>query len=216
MTKDAGPPAPTGPAAPPGRSAPPGVSAIPTLTAERLLLRPFLETDEDAALEFHSREDVTRYIPWPVRNRQQVREAIAKYIAGQSLTADGDWMNFAVVETATGLMIGQVLLGLHSVEHRGGELGYAFNPSVSGRGVATEACAEMLRWGFTEVGLHRIVARIDARNTASERVAVRLGMRREAHLRENEFFKGEWTDELDYALLASEWAQAAPGRAPNG
>ena len=41
----------------------------------------------------------------------------------------------------------------------------------------------------------------------------RLGMRREAHLRENEFVKGEWTDELVYAMLSSEWK---PGRAATG
>ena len=53
----------------------------------------------------------------------------------------------------------------------------------------------MLRHGFDGLGLHRIVGRLDARNTASARVLERLGMRREAHLRENEYVKGEWTDE---------------------
>jgi RimJ/RimL family protein N-acetyltransferase len=38
----------------------------------------------------------------------------------------------------------------------------------------------------------------------------RLGMRREAHLIENEFVKGEWTDELDYANLEREWATRSP------
>jgi RimJ/RimL family protein N-acetyltransferase len=40
-------------------------------------------------------------------------------------------------------------------------------------------------------------------------VLERLGMRREAHLRENEFIKGEWCDELVYAMLASEWREPA-------
>ena len=59
--------------------------------------------------------------------------------------------------------------------------------------------------GFQTLGLHRIVARCDARNDASARVMERLGMRREAHLVENEMVKGEWTDELVYALLDREW-----------
>ena len=50
-----------------------------------------------------------------------------------------------------------------------------------------------------------MVARVDARNTASAAVARRIGMRQEAHLHENEWFKGEWTDELDFAVLAAEW-----------
>ncbi len=66
--------------------------------------------------------------------------------------------------------------------------------------------------GFQTLGLHRIVARCDARNVASARVMERLGMRREALLVENEMVKDEWTDELVYALLDREWRhrQAAP------
>jgi RimJ/RimL family protein N-acetyltransferase len=56
------------------------------------------------------------------------------------------------------------------------------------------------------LGLHRILGRLDARNAASAKLLERLGMRREAHIVENEFVKGEWTDELLYALLAREWA----------
>jgi RimJ/RimL family protein N-acetyltransferase len=63
----------------------------------------------------------------------------------------------------------------------------------------------MLALGFEGLGLHRIAGRLDGRNVASARVLERLGMRREAHLVENERVKGEWTDEVVYALLAREW-----------
>jgi RimJ/RimL family protein N-acetyltransferase len=56
-----------------------------------------------------------------------------------------------------------------------------------------------------------VVARVDARNVASQRVARRLGLREEAHLVSNEWFKGEWTSEVDYALLGHEWRD---GRMP--
>lgn len=49
------------------------------------------------------------------------------------------------------------------------------------------------------------LARIDERNTASAKVARRLGMRQEARLVHNEWFKGEWSTELDFAMLADEW-----------
>ena len=68
----------------------------------------------------------------------------------------------------------------------------------------------MLRLGFDGLRLHRIIARVDARNTASAAVLRRLGMRQEAYLRENEWFKGEWTDEIDFAILESEWRAATP------
>jgi len=50
------------------------------------------------------------------------------------------------------------------------------------------------------------VARVDERNESSARLARRLGMREEARLVENEFFKGEWSNELNFAILADEWA----------
>jgi RimJ/RimL family protein N-acetyltransferase len=69
----------------------------------------------------------------------------------------------------------------------------------------------LLRLGFEGLGLHRIVARCDARNTASARVMERNGMRREAHLLQNQFLKGEWIDELIYAILRGDWeARQAP------
>ncbi len=64
----------------------------------------------------------------------------------------------------------------------------------------------LLSLGFEEMKLHRIVGRCDARNTASARLLERLGMRREAHLVQNEWVKGEWTDELIFAMLDGEWA----------
>ncbi|SOD75174.1 RimJ/RimL family protein N-acetyltransferase [Jatrophihabitans sp. GAS493] len=201
------------------------MTGMPTLRTERLILRPFREADEEAAMRFHSREDVTRYIPWPARSREEVREAIAKYMTGQSLVNDGDFTNFAVVEApASGDgdgagdsagagagdevsdLIGQVVLMLPSAEHRHGEIGYIFDPSAQGRGYAAEACRAVLSWGFSEFDLHRVSAHIDARNKPSAALAARLGMRLEGHLVENEWFKGEWSDELIYAVLAEEWA----------
>ena len=76
---------------------------------------------------------------------------------------------------------------------------------TAGAALAAEAAHAVLHLAFGDLGLHRVIARIDARNMASARLVARLGMRQEAHLIENEWFKGEWTDELDFALLASEW-----------
>jgi len=50
-----------------------------------------------------------------------------------------------------------------------------------------------------------VKAQLDARNTASARLCERLGMTLEAHLRQDWWSKGEWTDTLVYGLLADEW-----------
>jgi RimJ/RimL family protein N-acetyltransferase len=75
----------------------------------------------------------------------------------------------------------------------------------------TEACRVLLALAFDGLGLHRVMARVDARNDASARVLRRLGMRQESHLRENEWFKGEWSDELDFAMLEDEWRALREG-----
>src|SRR5438128_1534770 len=119
--------------------------------------------------------------------------------AGPALTLAADLAQ-------TGEVVGHCMLVWHSQEHEQGEVGYVFNPAFQGRGLATEAVGALLRLGFDGLGQHRITGRLDARNVASARVLERAGLRREAHLVENEFVKGEWTDEVIYAMLRSEWS----------
>jgi RimJ/RimL family protein N-acetyltransferase len=82
------------------------------------------------------------------------------------------------------------MLRLKSLESRQGEIGWSLHPDAQGRGLATEGAREMLRIGFDELGLHRIVAGCDSRNTASLRVMERLGMRREAEFVDYEYCQG--------------------------
>ena len=105
-------------------------------------------------------------------------------------------------------MIGEFMLRLTSAESRQGEIGWSLHPDAHGRGLGTEGAREMLRLGFDELGLHRIVAECDPRNDASIRVMERLGMRREAHHLESEFLKGEWVGSYVCALLEDEWRDA--------
>ncbi len=178
--------------------------AYPVRT-ERLLLRPFTPDDIDDAFAYQSREDVCRYIPYPPRTRERVAERTAPPHARSTIEEPGHALLLAVQLRQAGRVIGDVMLHWASREHGTGEIGYVFNPDYAGHGYATEAVRELLRLGFADLHLHRIIARTDARNIASVGVLRRLGMRQEAHLVENEWFKGEWSDELDFAILASEW-----------
>ncbi|MEV0612025.1 GNAT family N-acetyltransferase [Nonomuraea sp. NPDC050404] len=175
------------------------------LETARLLLRPFTENDFDALYDLQSRPEVTRYLLFDTRDQGQVRQALQDRIRSAALEAEGDNLGLAVVLRATGEVIGEVVLFWRSREHRQGEIGYIFHPGHGGKGYATEASEEMLRLGFEELGLHRIVGRLNARNTASARVLQRLGMRREAELIHSQLLKGEWADEVVYAMLEDEW-----------
>jgi RimJ/RimL family protein N-acetyltransferase len=172
---------------------------------ERLLLRPLATGDADALVAYRGRADVSRYVPFEPMSRDAIIERIAGSWARTQLTDEGQSLTLGAQVTETGELAGDVVLFWHSRAHAGGELGYVFNPVLGGRGYATEAASMMLRLGFEGLGLHRIFARIDERNQPSVRLARRLGMRQEARLVDNEFFKGEWTTELDFAMLADEW-----------
>lgn len=161
--------------------------------------------DVDALYRIQSREDVARYLYWSPRTRDEVRETVAQRVNQYRLDEQNDCLSFVVERRDSGDVIGTSLLHWTSREHGQGELGYVLHPDCHGKGFATEITVELLRMGFEDVGMHRIYGRCDGRNIASARVMEKAGMRREAHLRENEFTKGEWTDEVIYALLASEW-----------
>jgi aminoglycoside 6'-N-acetyltransferase len=64
---------------------------------------------------------------------------------------------------------------------------------------------------FGIYGMRRVVAQLDARNTSSARLCERVGMTKEAHLRQDCWIKGEWTDHAIYGLLAQEWDTASRG-----
>ena len=174
------------------------------LSTERLLLRPLELGDAEAVHSYQSLPEFCRYVPYEPRSLDEVAERIARP-TGSTLEHEGDALVLGVVRRADGVLVGDVMLRWVSEEHAGGELGYGFHPSYRGNGYATEAARALLDLAFGPLGWHRVIARIDARNTASAAVLERLGMRREAYLRENEWFKGEWGDEIDYAVLASEW-----------
>jgi RimJ/RimL family protein N-acetyltransferase len=178
------------------------------VSTDRLLLRPLGAGDTGALLAYRSRPDVCRYVPFEPMTERDIAGRLAGPWAATELTAEGQSLTLGVEVKESGELIGDVILFWHSRLHAGGELGYVFAPGAGGQGYATEAARAVLRLGFEELGLHRITARIDERNEPSARLARRLGMRQEARLVHNELFKGEWSTELDFAMLAGEWAAA--------
>jgi aminoglycoside 6'-N-acetyltransferase len=104
-----------------------------------------------------------------------------------------------------GSVIGDLTMMFASEQDSQGEVGWIVHPDASGHGYATEAARGFISVAFREWKLHRVCAKLDPRNESSARLCDRLGMRKEAHLREESWFKGEWGDLAIYAILESEW-----------
>ncbi|WP_221939429.1 GNAT family N-acetyltransferase, partial [Streptomyces benahoarensis] len=187
------------------------------LRTARLDLRPVTDDDFAAIHAYQRLPEVCRYLYWGPLDEAGSRKSVATKAARTTLHTEGDVLQLAAVVRETGTLIGDMTFVWTSATHRQASIGYVFHPAHHGHGYATEASRALLALGFDHLGLHRIQAELDARNTVSARLLERLGMRREAHLVENEFLDGEWSDEVIYAMLAREWEAlraADPGAAP--
>ncbi len=179
------------------------------IRTERLLLRAFVPGDLGDVRAMQTDEDVVRYLEWGPRAPEEIAESLRKKIAATAIHGEGDALSLAAVLPETGEVVGDFVLHCVSAVDERGEIGFIVPPAHEGRGYATEAARALLRIAFDEVGFHRVIGQVESRNVASARVLEKLGMRREAHFVENVFVKGEWQDEMIYAILAREW-QVAP------
>ena len=182
------------------------------ITTARLRLRPLTPDDVPALLTYRGDPEVCRYLPFPPMDAAVLTTRIAGDLGRTEITAEGDALTLAAETISDARVIGDVVLFFHSERDAGGEIGYVFHPDVAGQGYAAEACRAMLDLAFGELGLHRVTAVMDARNTASARLTRRLGMRAEAHHVRSAMFKGEWADVLVFALLDEDWRATTRSR----
>ena len=173
------------------------------LETERLVLRPYEERDFEALHALYSQPEVARWLYYDAATPEESRSRLERKVGMRELTEETGGIA-AAVELRDGTYVGDVVLFYGSVEHRGLELGFSFDPSHQGHGYATEAARAVVDWAFA-AGFHRVFGRLEPRNAASARVLEKLGMRKEALLVENEWVKGEWQSEAVYAILEREW-----------
>lgn len=173
----------------------------------RLTLRPFVSSDFDGYAAYHALPLVYQYLYCDPPADDALKQQFSDLL-NADFNKDGDVFTLAVTRDDDGAVLGEVLIKLSSINASQGEVGYIFNPTFAGQGYATEAVRAMVDLGFYHFEFHRIFARLDAKNVGSVGVVERLGFRREAHLIENDCFKGQWGDEFIYARLKSEWRSA--------
>ena len=175
------------------------------LVGPRVVLRRFHPDDLATFVAYRSCEQVARFQSWDAPYPREEGERFLQEIAKEHPDTAGEWFQFAVVLRSTGEMIGDCAAMPHADDPRQCDLGFTISPEHQGHGYATEAVRLLVTYLFAARGKHRIIAYCDARNAASVALLERLGMRREGHLRESTWAKGEWTDDLVYALLHHEW-----------
>ncbi len=181
---------------------PPNFEGLQLLTP-RLRLRPLTEADADALFAVFSDPAVMRYWstpPWA--ERQQALDLVSR---DQAAHRRGEYLRLGIEPREGGAVLGTCTLFSWQRSNRRAELGYGLARAAWGQGLATEALTALLHQGFGPLGLNRVEADIDPRNTASARVLERLGFQREGLLRERWIVGDEVSDSALYGLLRADW-----------
>lgn len=165
-------------------------SDIPTITTERLLLRRMRVGDCYDMYEYASDPSVTRFLTWSPHPDVEYTKEYLQYIANHYKL--GDFYDWAVILREQNKMIGTCGFTRFHMNHDCGEVGYVINPAYRGRGIACEAVRMVMRFGFSELGLHRIEAKYIEGNEASRRVMEKVGMTFEGMRREEMLIKGSY------------------------
>ncbi len=174
------------------------------VTAGDLVLRELTKADAEQMVPYFSNPEVCRYIPWEPRDVEGVLKFIEDRVTTVCPSQDGQHVIVGIELTGVGI-IGQLNFTLTNTRELTGEFGYVINPAYSGQGFATNAVSAFISILFGQLGMRRITAWIDERNSPSIALVERLGLRRESREVEVEYFKGEYVTMLRYALLAREW-----------
>ena len=180
------------------------------LKSPRLILRPFRDPDLDVFAEYRSDPDVARYQSWTPPYTKDQAIALMKGMDSIQPGTPGMWLQLAVERQCQPGIIGDCAFQVFADGPRQAQVGYTFSRSYQKQGYAAEAVRCLLDYLFGELHLHRVTATCDVENTASFRLLERVGMRREAFLVENIWFKGAWGSEYKYAILDREWVGRDP------
>ncbi len=182
----------------------------PELLTDRLRINDLCPADASALHAYRSHEDVARFQGWIPASVDDALAFITRN-AGSPFNQHDSWYQLAIRSRDTDELIGD--LGVHFVSDDGHqvELGVSISPAHQRRGLASEAILAMLGYLFTTLNKHRVYASIDPRNQASIALLNKIGMRQEAYFRQSLFWKGEWVDDIVYAMLRSEWQDPAAG-----
>jgi RimJ/RimL family protein N-acetyltransferase len=182
-----------------------GDAAFTALATERLVLRRFRPQDLDAFVAYRSEPETARYQSWEVPYRPTQARQFLQELEAIDPDTPGEWFQFAISLRGADGLIGDCGAQVRAEDSRQAEIGFTLAPQHQGYGYATEAVRRLLHYLLIERGKHRIMATCDDRNTRSVAVLERVGMRREGHLLECTWSKGEWTNDLLYAVLRREW-----------
>ncbi len=174
-----------------------------TLETERLLLRSFEYTDDDAMLKYWiADEKIQSMYSEPVyTDKEAVKGLLTKYITSYEKE---DYYRWAIILKETGECIGQIAYFLVDSKNHFAEIEYCIGSAFQCKGYATEATKAIIRFGFEKMNLHKVQISTKEINTASKRVIEKCGFAYEGTLRDYFYMDGKYIDRLYFSIVHDE------------
>ena len=184
------------------------------LETNRLLLRPFAQTDYNLVYAIAADPETTKYLYYWARMGMTAEADTRRFLD----YAVGGWgkepiidREYVLIRKEDGAAIGDGSIQI--TDEKEAEIGWILLPEYRGKGYVTEMARELLRFGFEDLQMERIIASCDSRNAASYRVMERLHMHHwETKLgaRAPKHPGDAPGDTLVYGITKEEWKNSRP------
>ena len=172
-----------------------------TLITPRLVLRPFVADDaQDMYINWASDPEVTKVLTWPTHKSVDISQWVCDDWV--SHYCESDYYNWAIVYD--GHAIGSIAVVEHDDKISKAQIGYCIGRNWWHMGIMAEALQAVMNFLFDEVGVDRIEARHDPRNSNSGHVMRKCGMKYEGTLRQSDLNNQGVCDACWYALVKIE------------
>ncbi|MBA2288095.1 MAG: GNAT family N-acetyltransferase [Ktedonobacteraceae bacterium] len=180
---------------------------FPSLSTNRLHLRQIKPTDAEALFAIRSDREVMDF--YGEEPHQSLEDTHALIQQLQDSYNRREAILWGITLKGEDIIIGSGTLFSFGPGSHYAETGYELHRAYWRQGIMAEAMPAILTYGFTELGLHRIEAAVDPRNTRSKGLLLRLGFTYEGNLRQRFFFRDQFLDAHYFGLLKDEWLKAA-------
>lgn len=170
---------------------------FPELRTKRLLLRQVLPTDAEVLIRIRGNEEAMRYIPRPrTKTREDALDMVEILTNGIN---EGKSINWAISNAENPSEIyGMIGFVNFYLELSKAEIGYMLHPDYWGKGFVPEAFLEVEKFGFEQIDLKAIEAKIDPRNENSRKILLRNNYQFDKLLQKEMVFQDEELDSEYY------------------